>query len=746
MARAVIAAVVFGYILNTLLSVVAGGLRGAALAGFVVCLALAFGLQLAHSTRAPLTWPAWTRAATLSAQAVVTFLPFVWVGPQAGSLAGFLIGSVLLAVVGAGRWWLSAGLLLAVLAGLWGEGLAPVDVAYSVYFSALTGLMIYGVSSLVSLVGLVYSARDEMSWMAVARERLRVARDLHDLLGFNVSAMMLKSELAYRLLPMAVDRAGRELRDVLEVAHRALADVRVVAGGDRRMSMAAETETAQAMLAAAEMRVTVRSSVPDLPEELDTVLAIVMREAATNVLRHSKAEHCCIEAAVHDGHVRLLVRNDGVEPEPDSPGGSGLDNLADRMAAIGGRVAVSNDGEWFQLTATAPLPSGRTATAPPSPPDEGEGEVTAAEPAARPWHRRVARTITVLVLSGYGLLVIVNVLPEEPGGAGLLGFAACVAVLVGFQIIHSLREPRHWPILLRAATLSVQAAASFLPLLWIGTPWGSMGGFLAGSLLLLLNGALRWIMFTVTGATVLLVSLSYSHDAEWMAYLTLSTLLTGLVVYSISSLSGLVKEVDQARIELARVAVTKERLRVARELRHRLGELLSAMTVKGERAIRLLPRSPEGARAEVAEMLDIARVAVANIRSVATGYRHMSFTAELDSAATALAAAGIEADVDVREQSLPEPVDALLAMVLREAVTNMIRHSEARTCAIAVGLAGGGVRLEVTNDGAPEAAQPGIGLEDLADRLRSVGGDLTAEAVTGTFRLVAEVPMSMAGE
>jgi signal transduction histidine kinase len=124
----------------------------------------------------------------------------------------------------------------------------------------------------------------------------------------------------------------------------------------------------------------------------------------------------------------------------------------------------------------------------------------------------------------------------------------------------------------------------------------------------------------------------------------------------------------------------------------------------------------------------------------------MSVTAELDSAATALAAAGIEAEVDVSEQSLPEPVDTLLAMVLREAVTNVIRHSAARTCAIAVGLAGVGVRLEVTNDGAPEAAQPGIGLEDLADRLRSVGGDLTAGAVTGTFRLVAEVPMSMAGE
>jgi hypothetical protein len=117
MARAVIAAVVFGYILNTLLSAVAGGLRGAPLAGLLICLALAFGLQLAHSTRAPLTWPVWTRAATLWAQAAVTFLPFVSVGPRAGSLAGFLIGSVLLAVVGAWRWWLGAGLLVAVLAG-----------------------------------------------------------------------------------------------------------------------------------------------------------------------------------------------------------------------------------------------------------------------------------------------------------------------------------------------------------------------------------------------------------------------------------------------------------------------------------------------------------------------------------------------------------------------------------------------------------------------------------------------------
>lgn len=801
MARAVIAAVVFGYILNTLLAVIAGGLRGLPLAGFVACLAGAFGLQLAHSTSAPLTWPAPIRAATLTAQAVVTFLPFLWVGPQAGSLAGFLTGSILLLVAGAWRWWLAVGTILAVLTALWSEGLAPVDIAYSGYFSALTGLMIYGVSSLVSLVGLVHAARDEMAWMAVARERLRVARDLHDLLGFNVSAMMLKSELAYRLLPAAVDRARRELRDVLDVAHRALADVRAVVGGDRQMSMAVETETARMMLAATGMRVTVASAVPDLPEQVDTVLAIVLREAATNVLRHSKAEHCSIEAATHDGQVTLLIRNDGVEPDASSPGatsqcasspgttsqcatspgttsrdGSGLNNLAGRLATIGGKLAVTNDGEWFRLAATVPVPGGDAASGGRSTPAVNPAADPAA-PLARSWQRRVARTITVLVLSGYGLLVIINVLPRRPSGAGLLGFAACVATLVGIQIVHSLREPRRWPRWLRAGTLVVQAAASALPLLWIGTVWGSMGGFLAGSLLLLLGGALRWFLYAAVGATVLVAALSYSHDVQWTAYLTLSTLLTGLVVFGISSLSGLVKEVDQARLELVRFAVTRERLRVARELQHRLGELLSAITVRGETAIRLLAESPGPAKAEVAEMLDIARVAVTNIRTVATGYRHMSFTTELDSAASALAAAGIEAEIDVPEHCLPDAVDALLAMVLREAVTNLIRHSEARTCAIAVAITGGGdLRLRVTNDGAPLSAQPGraqpgrarpghaqpghaqpghaqashaqagVGLQDLADRLRSIGGNLTVRAVTGTFRLVAEVPTTVAGD
>jgi signal transduction histidine kinase len=250
-------------------------------------------------------------------------------------------------------------------------------------------------------------------------------------------------------------------------------------------------------------------------------------------------------------------------------------------------------------------------------------------------------------------------------------------------------------------------------------------------------------MFGVVTTTVLLVSLSLSHDLEWTAYLTLSTVLTGLVVYGISSLSSLVREVDRARTELARGAVTRERLRVARELRGRIGELLTAITVRGESVVRLLPGSPEPARAEVAEMLDLARSAVSHIRVVATGYRHMSFTAELDLAASALAAAGVQVDLRVPADGVPPQVDPLLALVLREAVTAVIRHSGARTCTVTVTIGDGAVRLRLTNDGANPPAGAGTGFDDLAERLRAVGGKLSTETADGTFCLVADLPLTV---
>jgi signal transduction histidine kinase len=422
-------------------------------------------------------------------------------------------------------------------------------------------------------------------------------------------------------------------------------------------------------------------------------------------------------------------------------------------------VAVDVADGWFGLTALAPLPTAATAPAgaPAGAPAAAMASGAVGTPAEAPadpatvetggqrWQLRAARTIATIVLTGYGLLVVVNVLPVGPSGAELLAFVACVAVLVGIQLVHALRDPARWPPWRRAATVGLQGVASILPLLWIGQPWGSMGGFLAGSLLMVLSGPVRWAAYGAVGAAVLALSLVH-HDAMGLtAYLTISTLLTGLVVFGISSLAGLVERVDNARSDLARVAVTRERLRMERELQTQLGEHLSTMTSRVEAAFRLLPGSPGRAKVVLAETLDIAHRSVASVRSVASGYRHMSFTAEVDSAVSALGSAGIRVDLSVG--TVPRTVDGLLAVVLREAVTNVVRHSAARRCTIAVDVRGKCVELTVTNDGVPPTLglvvadlREGSGLGDLAERLRAIGGTLAADCTAGAFRVVASVP------
>jgi signal transduction histidine kinase len=246
---------------------------------------------------------------------------------------------------------------------------------------------------------------------------------------------------------------------------------------------------------------------------------------------------------------------------------------------------------------------------------------------------------------------------------------------------------------------------------------------------------------------VLVLSLLHHDATGWTAYLTISTLLTGLVVYGISSLAGLVERVDNARSDLARIAVTRERLRMERELQSQLGEQLSTMTSLVETAFRLLPGSPGRAKVVLAETLDIAHRSMRSVRSVASGYRNMSLTAEVDSAVSALGSAGIRVDLSVGD--VPQEVEGLLAVVLREAVANVVRHSAARRCAIAVAVRGTCVELRVTNDGVPLTSglagpdlRGGSGLGDLSDRLRSIGGTLRVDSTAGEFRIVATVPVA----
>ncbi|MBO0884233.1 MAG: hypothetical protein J2P17_28680, partial [Mycobacterium sp.] len=328
------------------------------LVGFGVCLVVLFAFQLAHSGLRPERWPRYVRILSLSGQALLTYLPLLLIGMPWGSMAGFLAGSLLLIISGPLRWVLYAATAAAMVPPILLWKMGPLGAGYGVSVTLVTGLVVFGVSSLSGLVTELHAARSELARMAVTKERLRVARDIHDLLGYSLSSINLKSELAYRLLPTAADRARNEVADVLGISRQALADIRLVASGYRNMSLATEIDSATSVLDSAKITVHTDLTTTPLPQAIDTVLAIVVREAITNILRHSKAEHCTITTTQKNGTVTLHITNDGAEPPTDPPtdhSGSGLTNLADRLTTIGGTLTTHTtpDGH-FHVTAQAP--------------------------------------------------------------------------------------------------------------------------------------------------------------------------------------------------------------------------------------------------------------------------------------------------------------------------------------------------------------------------------------------------------
>ncbi|MFC6083103.1 sensor histidine kinase [Sphaerisporangium aureirubrum] len=783
-----------GFAVVTVINVLTAGLGQAALIGFVLCLAVVFPLQTLHSLGHPRRWPARYRALTLSAQALATYLPFLWVGRSWGAMAGFMAGSLLLAVPGRVGWILYTVAAAGVLPAMASSGLTPVVVAYVFGFTLLTGIVVYGISSLSALIAELSSARDKLARMAVTRERLRVARDLHDLLGYSLSAITLKSELTHRLLPGNPHRAQEEITDILTVARQALADVRTVASGYRTMSLTGETDSAVSVLTAADIDVHATIDTPPLPPTLETILATVVREAITNILRHSKAQRATVRATLRDGVVHLAIANDGTEvdpgtedagdagsrplsaqaaPAPAVAHGNGLNNLAARLATAGGHLTThtTRDG-WFHLTVTAP------AGDPPAQ-EQGQDQDTAPRPfpwrLLRPhpagdaedgrssrWTLRLSVPLTAAVLVGYSFIMFVNVVDTGAHPPALVASTACLVAGLALQVAHSFGRPRGWPRWVCLLTLSAQAAVSYLPLLWIGRPWGSMVGFLAGSVLLAVRGELlRWVLYAVIVLGVLPLALADGVSPAYLVYLPVSGLLTGIVVYGMSSLSALVAELSSARDKLARMAVTRERLRVARDLHDLLGYSLSAITLKSELTHRLLPGNPHRAQEEITDILTVARQALADVRTVASGYRTMSLTGETDSAVSVLTAADIDVHATIDTPPLPPTLETILATVVREAITNILRHSKARHATIRATLRTTkrhpAVHLHIANDGLStahgdplatgrEAVPPaphGNGLSNLIARLASADGHLTTHTTRdGWFHLTATAPLS----
>lgn len=247
-------------------------------------------------------------------------------------------------------------------------GLAQTDWLHIIPLVLLVrglGLDMAGLTRLADALRELHTARGELARRAVAEERLRLARDLHDLLGHNLSLIILKSELAGRLIDREPDRAEQEIDEVERVARRALREVREAVAGYRQPTLATELDGALQMLDAAGVVCTIENSVDALAPAFDTVLAWTVREGVTNVIRHSRARHCTIRVNQQSDAICVEVINDSDREEHFGPvrseTGSGLPGLNERVIALGGRLEAGQlrfeDHHGFRLWVELPLQS-----------------------------------------------------------------------------------------------------------------------------------------------------------------------------------------------------------------------------------------------------------------------------------------------------------------------------------------------------------------------------------------------------
>jgi two-component system sensor histidine kinase DesK len=227
--------------------------------------------------------------------------------------------------------------------------------------SAGIGLLILVMRDLRIRNDQLRAARAELAELAVAEERERFARDLHDLLGHSLSVIALKAELAGRLLPERPDQAASELAELESVARVALTEVRDAVSGYRQPTLDGELAGARMALAAAGIEADVVRSEAVLDPTVEGVLAWAVREGATNVIRHSHARRCTLTVSSGPTDVGVEVLDDGVGVNGGVNGsgdGNGLDGLVERARMLNGRVeAGARPGGGYRLAVTLPASS-----------------------------------------------------------------------------------------------------------------------------------------------------------------------------------------------------------------------------------------------------------------------------------------------------------------------------------------------------------------------------------------------------
>jgi two-component system sensor histidine kinase DesK len=274
------------------------------------------------------------------------FLPFCFTTPRA------LLAMLLLLALFAGAWW--------------SRGWSPLYMASAVLVGLAVGLMNISFERRARADAQLRLSHEEVRRLAAVAERERIGRDLHDLLGHTLSLVALKADLAARLLARDPAAARQEMEDVSQVAREALGQVRRAVSGIRAAQLAAEMASAKLLLESS--GVTFRYQVDALPQcaQLETVFAMVLREAATNIQRHAQAGNAQLRLWCEHGQAWLEIRDDGrgsaMQP------GTGLASMRERLEAVGGSLRIDSErGQGTRLLASAPMPRTPPTALPPAP-------------------------------------------------------------------------------------------------------------------------------------------------------------------------------------------------------------------------------------------------------------------------------------------------------------------------------------------------------------------------------------------
>jgi two-component system sensor histidine kinase DesK len=332
-----------------------------------------------------------------------------------------------------------------------------------------------------------------------------------------------------------------------------------------------------------------------------------------------------------------------------------------------------------------------------------------------------------------------------------------------FFLINPIFNHAGWKEWVATGLGTVVFLALYFSFFWIRCPWNLLN--IAGMALLGIGfspfnaGACTFFVFAAafipfavekesTALKLLTVVLAVVTLEWWLLHLTGWFLFYGGGLASVIGVGNVYfaqrnranQRLRKAYEEIEHLAKVAERERIARDLHDVLGHTLSVIILKSELAGKLIDHDPQRAKAEMADVEQTSRAALADVRSTIRGYRAHSLEAELKQAKATLETAGVTVKSESSEVRLTPAQESVVALVVREAVTNVVRHARARNCHLRLLPVNGNCRIEIQDDGRGGGAVEGNGLRGMRERIEALGGTLERENSTGT-RLSIEFPL-----